>query len=139
MINLNTENGADVILLDLAREIKQEKEKGIVGVEFGIAYGGGVEAIGKIWKDCGTIYGYDTFGDKFPILFPDSQDMSNIHMARHYNKHGEEQLSYEYQRGELDRQGLDNVILRKGLVAPGCTQDIPSFDYALIDLDHLES
>lgn len=63
MRNLNDTNGASTILLDIAKQTLEDFKdtKVIYGVEMGIAYGGGVESIGKLWKGRGIIYGFDTF------------------------------------------------------------------------------
>lgn len=61
MIHLNDTNGASKHTLGVAERLFTEFDCDLIGAEFGIAYGGGVEAIGKLWKERGTIYGFDTF------------------------------------------------------------------------------
>jgi hypothetical protein len=48
---------------------------------------------------------------------------------------GRDALSYEFQRKQLDTEGLDNVILVKGLVNKDSCKDIPRIHYALLDMD----
>ena len=56
-------------------------------------------------------------------------------MDPHYAAHGTDILSYEYQRGELDKQGLDNVVLHKGLINENSLDSIPFLHYTLLDMD----
>jgi hypothetical protein len=138
MINLNiVANVGGNDLLDIVRSIKNEFNPPYYGVEMGIAWGGGVEDIGKIWKDCGTIYGYDTFEGHPKQLGNETTELTAL--DEWYMKFGTDTLSYEYQRAELDRQGLDNIVLVKGLINKDSCADIPYLHYALLDLDILES
>ena len=138
MIELNSQNGADQILRFVQRLcLKEFPKEQLVGVEMGIAYGGGVEALGKIWGSRGHVYGYDTFEGHPKQLASSPDSFEATCMEEHYEKHGKEALSYEYQRAELDRQGLDNVILVQGLVDSDCCWAIPYIHYCLLDLDIL--
>ncbi len=140
MHHLNEVNGADKITLRHAGECLKDFEGHIYGVEMGIAYGGGVEAIGHMWKDRGTIYGYDTFEDLHPEQLSEDKDSFEARCMDHwYNTKGVDQLSYDYQRAQLDGQGLDNVILVKGLVNKQSCKDIPYLNYAFLDMDIYES
>lgn len=136
MRNLNNENGADQILLKYTA-IALEVFKNPVGAEMGVAWGGGVEAIGKQWKGAGTIYGFDTFEGHPTELSYDKDSFEAICMSQQYARHGEEGLSYEYQRAELDRQGLNNVILVKGRIHKHSLDGIAELHYCLVDLDML--
>lgn len=60
-------------------------------------------------------------------------------MDEHYVHYDTSKLSYEYQRQELDRQGLSNVILHKGLINHQSLADIPLLHYAFLDMDLLIS
>jgi len=145
LINLNDTNGAAPELLAVAQIVRAEWKKDIIGAEFGIAYGGGVEGIGLLWKGVGTIHGYDTFEghpDYLAASDPDLRNGTSNFAARcmdywyQDNVYGTANLSYEYQRSELDKQGLDNVILHKGLVTPQTdVSDLPYLNYAFLDLD----
>jgi hypothetical protein len=108
----------------------------LIGVEMGIAYGGGVEKIGKLWQNRGVVYGFDTFEDLMPKII-DNKEVNDMDDA--YIKFGMQGLSLKYQQGELDRQGLDNVKLVKGLITKDSCKDLPYIDYCLLDLDVLES
>src|SRR5271157_4190262 len=61
MRNLNNLNGAGPITLKIACMALDIFKENLIGAEFGVAYGGGVEAIGKVWKNKGIVYGFDTF------------------------------------------------------------------------------
>jgi hypothetical protein len=52
-----------------------------------------------------------------------------------YERYGREGYSYEYIRAELDRQGLDNVILIKGLIDDKTKIFIDKLHYCFFDLD----
>ena len=137
MININSNYGADVILLEHAQLlVEQIKDKPLIGSEFGVAWGGGVEAVGKLWKDCGgTIYGFDTFEGmpKQAATAIDSPEATA--MDGWYKKYGTEGLDCDYQRKILDEEGLTNVILKKGLLNSQSLKDIPYLHYVLFDLD----
>jgi hypothetical protein len=150
MINLNSLNGADKILLRVARRLTHDatlyKKHGIkayplIGAEFGVAYGGGVEAIGRLWKPVGgTIYGFDTF-DGHPKQLAESPDEHESWcMDAYYEKYGTELLSYDVQRKALDEAGITNVVLVKGLISEKlCGPYLPHLHYALLDLDIVAS
>jgi hypothetical protein len=149
MITLNQTNGADLICLEYTKKLMKEFDEHLYGCEMGIAYGGGVESIGKQWGDRGTVYGFDTFEDLHPKhLEKDTNSFAATCMDGWYtdkklfNKFGIEnaskQITYEYQTGELKRQGLD-VILIKGEVHPESCKDIPKLHYAFLDMDMLFS
>ncbi len=131
-------NNAHDICLDYCKRLLTEVSTPLIGAEFGIAYGGGVESIGKIWRDRGTIYGFDTFEGHPKHLSSDLESLEATCMDGWYDQFSRDKLSYEYQRSELDRQGLDNVILKKGLVNKNSCKDIPYLNYVLLDLDILE-
>ena len=48
MLELNSMNGADKITHRICASLKAEAKDHLYGCEMGIAWGGGVEAIGKI-------------------------------------------------------------------------------------------
>jgi hypothetical protein len=136
MKNLNEDNGAAPILLKYVRMVG-ERFPNPMAAELGIAWGGGVEAIGKIWNGKGKIYGFDTFeGHPKDLSYSPSAHESYC-MDPQYQTYGMEGLSYEYQRKELDRQGLSNVILVKGRINQNSFSDngIMQLHYCLLDLD----
>jgi len=140
MIELNSLNGSDRILRALQGEIIKEFPYDLlIGVEMGIAYGGGVEALGKLWQGRGIVYGFDTFEGHPKQLGSSSTSPESTCMDIHYAKYGTEGLSYDYQRAELNRQELYNVRLVKGLVVDGCCWMIKNIHYCLLDLDFLVS
>lgn len=132
-------NDAQEILLNYCQKLLAEVDTPLIGAELGSAYGGGVESIGKLWKGRGIIYGFDTFTGHPKQLAVDLKNWEAKCMDGWYEKYPSYELSYEYQREELDRQGLDNVILRKGLITKHSCDAIPYLNYALLDLDILAS
>jgi hypothetical protein len=141
MKHLNEENGTNLITQNLARKLMEKFETGtLLGAELGIAYGGGVESIGQIWKGRGVIHGYDTFEGQPKQLSYDSNSYEASCLDKYYEEFGKgEALTYDYQRKKLDEQGLDNVILHKGLLNTHSLDDIPYLHYALLDLDLIVS
>ena len=137
-INKTSTNAQD-ICLDYCQKLLTEVNTPLIGAEFGVAYGGGVESIGKLWKGRGIIYGFDTFTGHPKQLAVDLQNFEATCMDCWYQIFPNNELSYEYQRAELDRQGLDNVILKKGLINKSSCRGIPYLNYALLDLDILTS
>jgi hypothetical protein len=146
MKHLNDTNGASTHTLEIAERCLNEFET-LTGVEMGIAYGGGVEAIGKLWKDKGVIYGMDTFEghpqeiaeiceitkqsggkDSFAARCMDGWYQSS--------EYGTEAFKLDYIQSELDKQGLDNVKLVKGLITDKTKLPFKELNYCFIDLDY---
>lgn len=138
MKSLNILNGAEQICLDYCQSLLNN-DKELYGVEMGISWGGGVEKIGQIWKGKGIVYGYDTFEGHPKQLAINKEAHEATCMDYWYNTMPINELSYEYQREELDKQGLSNVILVKGLINENSCRDIPYLNYALLDLDMIKS
>jgi len=143
MRNLNDTNGASQILLDIASKTLEEFKDNLIGIEMGIAYGGGVESIGKMWANKGTIYGFDTFkGHPKEIALKDPdcnysvEAFAAICMDGWYRTYDNNELTIEYQEAELKKQNITNVKLVKGLIDETTSIDfIPYINYCLIDLD----
>ena len=136
MVTLNKDNGAERITIRYAIEAMTKFGKPI-GAELGIAWGGGVESIGKIWKGCGTVYGFDTFeGHPRHLSYSDKSHEAYC-MEPQYRKYGMDGLKIEYQQANLDAQGLDNVKLVKGLIHDNSFNDagITELHYCLLDMD----
>lgn len=138
MKSLNVLNGAEQICLDYCQSLANNGED-LIGVEMGISWGGGVEKIGQMWKGKGVVYGYDTFRGHPKQLATSSEAHEATCMDYWYETMPVDELSYEYQRSELDRQGLGNVILVKGLINKNSCKKIPYINYALLDLDMIKS
>ena len=136
MINLNDNNGAGPITREYCKEIYNRFTTPTM-VELGSPYGGGVEQIGRMSRGKGKIFAFDTFTGHPKELSYSQKSHEAICMDPQYAKYGVEKLEYEYQRNELDRQGLHNVILRKGLINDDSMKDagITEIHYALLDLD----
>lgn len=140
MIWLNDTNGADKICKRYHQKVLDEFQDHIYGVVMGIAYGGEIEYIAKLWKERGTIYGFDTFEDLHPKHLAPEGDQTRFEATcmdswYHRDVYGTDHLAYAYQRGELDRQGLTNAVLVKGEVHPESCKDIPQIHYAFLDMD----
>ena len=135
---LNKLNGADLIEIKYTTKCMEEFEGDLTAVVMGSAYGGCLEAMGKLLKDRGKVYGCDTFEDMHPVhLAPTQGGFEATCMNHWYNRedYGTDRLAYDYQRKELDKQGLDNVILIKGEVGPHTVKDLDKIHYAFLDMD----
>lgn len=148
MNHLNDTNGASKLTLEIAIRCLQEFTGNITGAEFGVAYGGGVEAIGKLWQGRGVVYGFDTYeGHPKEVgnICSDSKKAGGVHsfaatcMDSWYQdeqQYGTGRIKYNYIREQLDSQGLDNVKLIKGLVSDKTDISfINKLNYCFIDLD----
>lgn len=111
----------------------------LTGVEMGVAYGGGVEALARVWKDRGIVYGYDTFVGHPIYITPDQTNLEATCMRYVERQQGKEKMNIDYIRRELEDQGLDNVRLIQGLVTPQSCADLEKIHYAMLDMDMLES
>jgi hypothetical protein len=139
MINLNSLNGADKLLAIIQKTIMNEfPDEELVGVEMGVAYGGGVESLGKMWKGRGVVWGFDTFTGHPKQLSTGPESTGANCMDGHYKEHGKEKLSIAYQRAELARQELD-VLLLRGLIDHHSCWFLHKIHYCLLDLDILSS
>jgi hypothetical protein len=144
MINLNDTNGASALTFDIAKKCLLEFKEKLIGCEMGIAFGGGVEAIGKLWKERGKIYGMDTF-EGHPLEITEQcqytqeaggrASLASYCMQNWYDIYGIEKVNIEYIQSELDKQGLSNVNLVKGLIDEKTVLKFKKLHYCLIDLD----
>lgn len=141
MICLNEQNGADKICAKYEKKCLTEFEGPLYAVVMGIAYGGDVERIARdTWGNRGKVYGFDTFESLHPRhLAEDVQSFEATCMDHWYLYYGTDQLTYEYQRKQLDDQGLTNATLVKGEVNKDSCKDIPYLNYAFLDMDILAS
>lgn len=142
MINLNSTNGADILLLETIEKILKEFDTFIIAAEFGIAYGGGIESIGKLLKNKGIVYGFDTFeghpdflSKKDPLCNYDINSFAARCMDKWKEIYDNKLFSIEHIQLELDKQNLNNVILQKGIIDDNFTAPIKYLNYCLIDLD----
>lgn len=131
---LNNLSGAGQKCLQLCADLASRAgDRILVGAEFGVAYGGGVQAIGRAWRGKGTIHGFDTFtGQPKECGLPG--DPSRDCMDMHYRAHGRESLDLGVIQRILADEGLVNVVLHSGLITPHSMDGIPSLDYCLLDL-----
>lgn len=142
MITLNVINGAQTVLSFYQMKLLSKFQTNFVGVEFGIAFGGGVEQLGSMVKGRGKVYGYDTFEDLHPDFLSSEKFSFEARCMDHWydpKVFGTQALSYEFQRNQLDTEGLDNVILVKGLITKDSCKDLEVIHYALLDMDIVES
>ena len=147
MIELNDTNGASTFTNNIAgRCLTEFTGRQLTGAEFGIAYGGGVERIGRMWRGRGIVYGFDTFeGHPKQVgeVCHDSKkaggksSFAATCMDNWYSNpdYGTDKITLEYQQAELDRQGLDNVKLVKGLITDKTKLSFKELHYCFLDLD----
>lgn len=147
MIHLNDTNGASEHTTRIVEKVLQEFADNIIGAEMGVAYGGGIEIMGRTWKGKGIVYGFDTF-EGHPKQVSETCDytiaaggvgaIATWCMDQWYNDpaYGKEAIQYDFIRRELDKQGLDNVKLIKGLITDKTDVSfIPYLNYCFLDLD----
>lgn len=135
---LNKENEAYLVIMDYAEKCLKKFDGSLNAVLMGIAYGGEVEAVAKLWKGKGTVYGFDTFEDLHPRHLADTENgFEATCMDDWYTKYGTEELNIEYQRKTLDKLG--NAVLTKGEVHKDSCKDIPNIHLAFLDMDILKS
>ncbi len=138
MIYLN--EGIKELIFDFQRRLLDKFQfEQLVGVEMGVAYGGGIEALAKVWKERGIVYGYDTFVGHPIYITPDQSSTEATCMRYVERQQGKEKMNIDYIRRELEDQGLDNVRLIQGLVHPDSCADLEKIHYAMLDMDMLES
>lgn len=134
---LNQLNGACEIEKKYWKKVLETVDEPI-GIVMGSAYGGSIEDMGLRSKGRGKVYGFDTFEDLHPkFLANDPASIEAMCMDYWYlpQTYGTDALAYDYQRRKLDEQGLDNVILVKGMVNHDSCNDIPYINYAFLDMD----
>lgn len=136
MFNINDTNGDSKFLERYQKRLLKEfPRETLYGIEFGVAYGGGMEQICKLWRNRGIVVGYDTFTEHPKHLA--SYDIEETIMDGWYNEHGKENLlSKEHIQKELTDGGIFNFILVKEEVTSKSVLDVPfRFHYALLDFD----
>lgn len=131
---INDTNGASAITEALCRDLLYCGKPHLTGAEFGVAYGGGLQRIGRLWRCRGFIHGFDTFEGHPKQLGEPGQPDTEI-MNPWYDKLGTEALDIEYQRKALYEDGLHNVVLHEGLIDENSLAGVPLLDYCLLDLD----
>jgi len=137
---LNALNGADKVCDLYEKKCLEEFSTPLIGVLMGIPYGGDVERLAKTWSERkGKVYGYDTFEGHPKHLAPDMTCFEATCMDLWYQELSMEGTKIEYQRQELDKMGLTNAYLVKGLISKDSCKDLPYINYAFIDLDILAS
>lgn len=140
MLEINATNGAATILTLIHYLIPTLfPDEKITGVEMGVAYGGGIEKLGMRWKGKGEVYGYDTFEGQPKELAWSPECVEAKCMDGIYRHYGMDRLSVDYIRGELDKKGLSNVHLVKGLVCKNSCSNLKEIHYAFLDMDIYES
>jgi hypothetical protein len=137
LLQLNGYNGAGKRCLEVCQQLKDNvTDHKLFGAELGVAYGGGPQAIGRLWKPVGgMVYGFDTFEGHPKQLSCTPTAMEYYCMDHWYRQYGTENLSVAYQRKALAEEGLSNVVLIPGLLNEKSLDVVPYLDYCLMDLD----
>ena len=135
MFSTNNSSGDSIILNGIqSRLLKEFPNEVLYGIEFGVAYGGGIEQICKLWKNRGLVVGYDTFTSHPKHLA--SNDIEKTIMDGYYNKMGKNTLSKEHIQNTLISKDIFNFILIQEEVTSKTTLDLPfKFHYVLLDFD----
>lgn len=139
MISLNEANGAQKHTLEAAASLLTRFSDELIGVEMGIAWGGGVEALARLWKGRGQVHGFDTFEGHPDGLSYDQKSHEARCVDMQYAFNGRSGLTYHEQITELERLGLTNAHLHKGLIGPDSLNGIDKIHYCLLDMDLLVS
>lgn len=140
LITLNEINGADEVCDKYEKMCLEEFKDPLIGVIMGVPFGGDVERLAKTWSERnGKVYGYDTFEGHPKELSADINSFEATCMDYWYKQYGMDKVKIEYQRKELDRMGLTNAYLVKGLITKDSCNDLDHINYAFIDLDILAS
>ena len=139
MLNINDTNGDSKILEEYQKKLLEEFDDTLIGAEFGVAYGGGIEQICRVWKDRGIVYGYDTFTTHPRHLVEDQISLEAGVMEGWYANHGTEDLDIDVISKNLLESGYNNFILEKGLVTKDTIIKAEKLHYVLLDLDILQS
>lgn len=140
MKQINSCNGADALLLKYIKQTKEDFKSDLIGVLMGIAFGGDVQVCAREWKDCGTVYGFDTFEDMHPKhLAKNVTDFEATCMEHWYRTIGTDELNLEWQRNQLKDMGLTNAHLIKGEVQPDSCEFLDKIHLAWLDMDLIES
>lgn len=140
LVELNDHNGASAVTYSYAKRLAVEfPDDHLYGVQMGIAYGGGVERMARLWSGRGDVYGYDTFEGHPTHLVEDPQDREATCMDHWYRPdiYGTKKLDYGYQSEVL--KDLTNAHLIKGEVNAHSCDGIPHIHFALLDMDILPS
>jgi len=149
-IELNENNGAHLITRKYQTELLDLfPDEQLRGCEMGVAYGGGLANMRRIWGDrTDTIWGFDTYEghpvEEMLTRCEASQraggkaSMAAVCMEHWYNlkdRYGD-RYTDEHIQAELDELGYDNVVLVKGLVTDATDVSfIEDLHYAFIDMD----
>jgi hypothetical protein len=139
LFNINDTSGDSKLLAHIQYKLMEEFNEPLVGAEFGVAYGGGIEQVCSIWKPYDLVYGYDTFEGHPTQLASNAQSPEATAMQGWYDQFGKEKLSKEYIEERLHLLGYKNFQLVKGLVDANTPKPTANLHYVLLDLDLVES
>ncbi len=135
MISLNALCHAEPHLQAVCKRLLEEFPTPLIGCEMGVAYGGGIEALGKLWLGKGIVFGFDTFTGHPKHLASGEQNAADC-MDSWYAQFGHVGIEEAAIRAALDEAGLRNVILVQGLIDENTSAEfLPPLHYALLDLD----
>jgi hypothetical protein len=139
MFNINDTNGDSKLLAHIQYTLLDKfPNEQLYGVEFGVAFGGGIEQICSIWKDKGFVLGYDTFTNHPGFLAKDENSPEATAMDGWYQKLGKDKLSKKYIQSELEKS-FSNFELIEGLVNNKTKKRDYKYHYVLLDFDLAES
>lgn len=136
-LNIASNNRDNKVIAKYAQKLLDEVKDNLIGVEMGVAYGGGLELIYDIWGEHGHIYGYDTFEGHPKQLADKPTDFEASCMDYWYRQDvfGTYKYSDKYIQGYLDANDMDRVHLIKGLVREDSCKDLDHINLAFLDMD----
>lgn len=140
LFNINSRNNDD-LRLEQVQKVVLEKfpDEQVVGAEFGVAFGGGLEAACKVFGSRGIVYGLDTFCGHPKHLSKDPTSFEATCMDHWYEKFGYDAVTEKFISATLNEIGVTNFQLIPGEVHEKSIPDsVDKLHYVLLDLDLVE-
>lgn len=137
LLNLNDSNGDSKVLHTIHEKLLDKFPiEQLVGAEFGVAFGGGIQSICTTWGSRGIAYGVDTFKGHPKHQSSDITSLEAICMDGWYKQEGIDKITLEYITNSLLEQNISNFKLLPIEIKEGCQIDLPQrLHYVLLDLD----
>ncbi|HUW47411.1 MAG TPA: hypothetical protein VMW36_01535 [Patescibacteria group bacterium] len=140
LFNINSRNNDDVRLEEVQKLcLERFPDEALIGAEFGVAFGGGLEAACRVFGERGRVLGLDTFNGHPRHLSDEPDSFEATCMDHWYEKFGLHAVSEEHISSELYACGIHNYELIAGEVHENSISDsVENLHYVLLDLDLIE-